>query len=387
LRRNFVPAPDFAAAALSRIPDNGAATLSASLAAQLTAMTGVVVRAEDFDQERIPQHLRLGFKVVDESVAEVGVGKDLAQLQDALRADGRKAVAKASGTVERTGLTEFPPDGIPRTVLSEVAGQRVEGLPALVDEGDTVGITVFTSEPEQRQAMRAGTRRLLTRAIKVPLAHVRNGLSRQQMLTLSVTPHGSVAALLDDATEAAIDALLDWAGGPVYTAEAFAALVRKLTPQVPRAVLDIVLAAESVLVEARNAERAIDAISGSGLAAQVADMKAALRRLIFPGFLTATTAAHLPDLARYLQALAVRAERVRENPDRDRQRMAEINRLAKEIDDAVAALRPEQAAQADVAGLRRLLEEYRVATFAQPLRTAVPVSEKRLLTAMSALGR
>ncbi len=387
LRRNFVPVPDFADAALSRMPDDGVGGLGAALAAQLTAMTGVVVTAADFEQDKIPDHLRMGFKVVDDRGRAVAGGKDLTALQQSLRAEGRAAVAKASGTLERTGLSEFPPDGIPRTVLSSVDGQEVRGYPALVDEGDTVGITVFTFEAEQRRAMRAGTRRLITRAAKNPLGPVRNALTRQQMLTLAVTPHGSVAALLADATEAAVDALLDWAGGPAYTPAEFSALLRKLTPQLDRAVLDIVIAAESALVEAGRADLAIDALTGTVFAEQVADMKAELRALVRPGFLTATTAAHLPDLTRYLQALTVRAGRVRENPQRDRQRMTEINRLAAELDATVARLGPERNADPDVAAVRRLLAEYRVATFAQPMRTAVPVSEKRLRAAIAALTR
>ena len=146
------------------------------------------------------------------------------------------------------------------------------------------------------------------------------------------------------------------------------------------------MAGEAILKEAHEAELAIDAVNGTALAAQVADMRTELKRLMHPGFLTTTTAAHLPDLNRYLQALTIRAHRVRENPDRDRQRMTEINGLAAEIDDAVTRLRPERATDPDVTAVRRLLDEYRVASFAQPMRTAVPVSEKRLLTAIAALG-
>ncbi len=386
LRRNFVPATDFAVAALSQMPDDGVAALGAALAARLTAMTGIVVKAGDFDQDKVPAHLRMGFNVVDDAGRTVGSGKDLTELQETLRLDGRQAVAKASGAVERVGLTEFPADGIPRRVASVVAGHEVQGFPALVDEGASVGVTVFTSEPDQRRAMRAGTRRLLTMKSTVQLSHVRNGLSRQQMLTLSVTPHGSVAALLADATEAAIDALLDWAGGPAYTAEGFAALTAKLTPQLNRAVLDITVAAESVLSQARQAERAIDAVTGTALAPQVADMRVGLHELVHPGFLTSTGAAHLPDVNRYLQALTIRAQRVRENADRDRQRMAEINEIDSQLNAAVAALYPERAADPDVTGVRRLLAEYRVASFAQPMRTAMPVSAKRLRTAIAALS-
>ena len=146
------------------------------------------------------------------------------------------------------------------------------------------------------------------------------------------------------------------------------------------------MAAEAVLREAHEAERAIDAVRGAALAEQVADMRAQLRSLVHPGFLTATTAAHLPDLTRQLQALTVRAGRVRENPERDRQQMVEINGLAAEIDAAVDALRPERAHDPDVRHVRRLLAEYRVASFAQPMRTALPVSTKRVRTAIADLS-
>ena len=396
LRRNFVPAPDFAAAALSQMPNGdaaaGATSLADALAARLTALTGVVVRAQDFDQEKIPDHLRMGFRVVDEAGRPVAAGKDLAGLQRRLQGDSRQAVARASGTVERTGLTAFPDAGIPRSVTSVVSGQQVRGYPALVDERpsrgtDTVGITVFTSAADQQRALRAGIRRLLVLGAKNPLAHVRNGLTRAQMLTLSVSPYTSIAALLADATEAAVDALLDWAGGPAYTAAEFEALVKKLTPQLDRAVLDIVIAAEAVLKEAHEADRAIDAVTGTALNEQVADMQAQLQALVSPGFLTRTTAARLPDLTRYLQALTVRAGRVRENPERDRQRMVEVNELALELTAVVRSLRPERMHDPDVAEVHRLIAEYRVATFAQPMRTAVPVSAKRIRMAVSALAR
>ncbi len=71
LRRNFVPAPDFARAALARMGDRAAGDLPTELAAELTAMTGIRVAATDFDQDKLPTHLRMGFRVVDDVGAEV----------------------------------------------------------------------------------------------------------------------------------------------------------------------------------------------------------------------------------------------------------------------------------------------------------------------------
>ena len=395
LRRNFVPVPDFAKAALARIeqtgrpaqPDNS--SLPAQLAGALTALTGIVIKATDFDLDKVPAHLRMTFTVVDDQGRAVGAGKDLPALQASLRTDTRQAVAKASGTVERTGLTEFPADGVKRSVSNTVGGLQVTGYPALVDEGKTVGLQVFTSAADQARAMRAGTRRLLVLAAPGQVGQLRQSLTREQLLTLAVTPYGTVGTLVADATESAIDALLDWAGGPAWTADAFNALRSKIAPHLNKAVRDVMVAGELALRAGQSAAQAIDVAARSASAGSIADLLADMRSqldaALAPGFLTRSGAAGLPDLARHLQALAVRAERVVAGPARDRERLTELVALHREVDTIVAALPPERQQDADVIGVYKLIDEYRVALFAQPMRTAVPVSAKRIRAALAAL--
>ncbi|MDQ2845071.1 MAG: DUF3418 domain-containing protein [Actinomycetota bacterium] len=399
LRRNFVPAPDFATVALSRIeaatadsapqPADGDRGLPAALAGQLTALTGIVVRATDFDLDKLPDHLRMTFKVVAADGTTVATGKDLLALQESLRSTTREAVAAAVsdtvGGVEQRGLTEFPHDGVPREIVRQIDGHQVRAYPALVDDGTSVAIKVFTSTVDQARAMRSGTRRLLVLGTRNPLGYLRYQLTRDQLMTLATAPHGSLAGLVDDAMEAAVDALLDWAGGPAWDAAAFATLAAKLAPHLDKATGDIVTAAETALRSAHRAELAVEQVQGAALAAAAIDMRSELAVLVHPGFITATTAAHLPDLDRYLQALATRAERARQNPDRDRERMAEVLALGAELQDAIAGLRVERRTDADVRDVRRMLEEFRVAQFAQPMRTAIPVSGKRIQSAIAGL--
>jgi ATP-dependent helicase HrpA len=115
-------------------------------------------------------------------------------------------------------------------------------------------------------------------------------------------------------------------------------------------------------------------------------MRAQWRAAVAPGFIVATGAAGLPDRARQLQALRIRAERVREAAGRDRERLAEIRELQAEVDRAVEELPEERRSDPDVQALHHLLAEYRVALFAQPMRTSVPVSAKRIRSAAAALG-
>ncbi len=399
LRRNFVPAPDFARAALARIEAAAAGSASPSaeadrglptaLAGQLTALTGTVVRETDFDLDKLPDHLRMTFKVVAADGSPVASGKDLLALQESLRSTTRDAVAAAvsdsPGAVEQRGLTEFPVKGIPREIVRQVHGHQVRAYPALLDEGTSVAIKVCTSPVDQARAMRAGTRRLLVLGARNPLGYLRYQLNREQLMTLATSPHGSLARLVNDALEAAVDALLDWAGGPAWDAEAFVKLAAKLAPHLDKATGDIVAATEATLRSAHRAELAVEQVQGAALVATAMDMRNQLAALVHPGFITTTTAAHLPDLDRYLQALATRAERVRQNPDRDRERMAEVLALDAELEDAIAGLRVERRTDADVGEVRRMLEEFRVAQFAQPMRTVIPVSGKRIRSAIAGL--
>ena len=385
LRRLFVPVPDAADRALGAL--GGVSVTPEGLADALTRLGGIPIRGNDFDLDRLPPHLRLRFRVVAPDGAEVATGLDLDALQRRLRTQTRVAVAQVSGpSIRRSGLASFPAQGVPRRVESVVDGQSVVGYPALVDEGTTVGVDVFADPDEQAAAMRIGTRRLLLTQIPVPTAHVRKGLTRAEQLVLASSPFGSLADLLADATSAAADALLDWAGGPAWDEPAFAALTARLAPQVPRAVLDIARAAIDVVTAGHQVQEAIAALPPApGRNVQLTDLRARLAALLPPGFLTSTGAAHLPDLARWLQALAIRAQRLRENPERDLDRMTQVNQLAARFDAAVAELPPGRAAGPAVAGVRRLLEELRVAVFAQPLRTAVPASAKRVTAAIEAL--
>jgi ATP-dependent helicase HrpA len=403
MRRAFVPAPDFADAALQRVGE-ATGSLPEQLAAELTAMSGIRVSATDFDLDKVPDHLRMTFTVVNEAGREVAKGKDLAAIQASLRSDSRTAVARVSSGIERTGFREFPPAGVPREITGTAAGQSVVGYPALVAEpGGTVGIEVFTDRRDQARAMREGTRRLLVLAAEPVTDRIRStlrrlttsrgpsapgtrpALSRDDLLLLSTAPHGDLAAVLDDATAAAVDALLDWAGGPAWDADAFGALAARLQPHLEPAVLDILHAAADVLRAGAEADRAIDSARRTATPGQLAELRAERDGWLRPGFVTDVGAAHLPDVARYLRALAVRAGRIADSPDRDRQRAAEIAELRAAIDLRLAALRPERRRDEDVAALRRLLAEYRVAVFAQPMRTAVPVSAKRVRSAITAL--
>jgi ATP-dependent helicase HrpA len=91
----------------------------------------------------------------------------------------------------------------------------------------------------------------------------------------------------------------------------------------------------------------------------------------------------LGDVDRYLRAIERRLDVLPDKPQRDAELMARCRSVEAEFDDLAATVAP----SADVEALAWSLEELRVSSFAQHLRTPTPVSEKRIRKEIHRLAR
>jgi ATP-dependent helicase HrpA len=384
LRRNFVPVPDTARAVLAQLAP-GQEPLLEGLQRELHRRAGVLVPLDVFDLGKLPSHLRVTFAVEDESGAVVARGKDLTVLQEQLAAPVRAAVALAvAGELERTGLTGWPDDlaELPKMRERTSGDHVVRGYPAFVDEGASVAIRVFASPAEQGAAMPAGVRRLVRLATPAPVKAAERSLSTRARLVLGANPDGSIAALLDDCADAAVDALVTtvpWAHAEFD--ELRARVAKQLVPQT----IDVAHRVERVLTAAHEVRRALPAEPRPQLAAAVEDIRDQFRRLLPVGFATRAGQARLPDLARYLAAIARRLELLPRDAEVDAARMGRVHAVQNAYDELVRALPATRAAAADVQAIAWQLEELRVSLWAQQLGTPRPVSEKRIYRAIDAV--
>ncbi|MDG4831424.1 ATP-dependent RNA helicase HrpA [Solwaraspora sp. WMMD1047] len=381
VRRNFVPVPDHARAALAAITP-GREPLLDALARELRRLTGVLVPRDAWDLTRLPAHLRPTFRVVDDERGSVAEGKDLAALQRQLAPEVRRTVAAVAPEVERRGLRQWSIGTLPRTIDQVRAGYQVTAYPALVDEGDSVAVRVFDSEAEQRQAMWAGTRRLLRLTLPSPAKFVSGRLTNAEKLALSRNPHQSVLDLLDDAAGAAVDKLMAEAGGPAWDEAGFAALREKVRAGLVETAVEVVDRVRRTLAVAYQVEQRLGRTTDLALVAALADIRGQLSALVHRGFITEVGYARLADLPRYLAAIERRLDRLPTNPQRDREQQARIEQVQQEYADLVAGLPPARRADDAVRQLRWMIEELRVNVFAQALGTPYPVSEQRIYRVM-----
>ncbi|HMH58474.1 MAG TPA: ATP-dependent RNA helicase HrpA, partial [Galbitalea sp.] len=220
IRRNVVPAADWARRLIAEMPDPAslavalealdAMTLTDFLATSIQRLTYTPVEADDFEADRLPPHLRMTFAVINEKGVEVARSKDLASLQQKLKTRGREAVAKVSAStphaIERSGITSWDFDELPKVIDTRQGGTVIRAYPALVDHGASVSITLMSTPEDQARATPEGIRRLLLLSIPSPLSYVRDHLTQSEKLLLATSPYQNVNALFDDCVVAAIDA-------------------------------------------------------------------------------------------------------------------------------------------------------------------------------------
>ena len=381
VRRNLVPVPDTVRAVLPRIKWKQEPLLDA-LERELRAVTGVVVPHDAWDVDRVPEHLKVTFQIVDERERVIAEGKDLAELQQRLKPSLRKTLSAAAPDLARTGLRDWSIGTLPRKIERESGGLVVTGYPALAAAGETVDVRVFDTEAEQLASMWTGTRTLVLLGVPSPVKQVVRTLGNQAKLTLSDNPHTGVADLLDDCVRAAADRLIDEAGGPAWDAQSFASLRESVRVGLLGAVLDVLDSVQRILSTHRAARTALDRIVRTPAVAHgVADIDTQLAGLVHRGFVTEVGARHLPDVVRYLQAVELRLDKLPTNAARDQDWTRQVHAVRAEYDDLVAEL----GDGPEVRKIRWMIEELRISFFAQTMKTAYPVSDKRIFRAMDQL--
>lgn len=381
VRRHLAPAPDRAAEAHQAIdPSDG--PLRVVLAETLTRLAGVEVRPSMWDGVALPAHLRPWFRVTgDEGL--LAEGDDLGELERRLRAHVRSTVVAESPDMERDGITDWSIGALPRTITSDVGGLTVEGYPSLVDLRDSVGVRVLASTSEQQALHWNGTRRLLKLQLPRPARTVQAALDASTMLGLVTAPHGSVSAAVDDALDAVLDGILLDHGDLVWDGEAFAALLAETRD---RYVDHLVEAVRCMAVAVQHVGRLRDRLARPApveWTSALDDITVQIGNLVFDGMAVSIGANRLADVPRYLDAVDVRIDKLRDGVRADLERMSIVHRVAAEH----AALVAELGMTTRLDDIRWMIEELRVQQFAQHLGTTQSVSAQRIRRALERVRR
>jgi ATP-dependent helicase HrpA len=380
IRKRFSPVPNTVRQLMAGLdPEDGG--LLRFLRRELTRLGGEAIPVDAFDLTRLPTHLRPTFRVVDADGKVLSEGSDLSVLKTGLRQAARVTAAATGHELEQTGLTAWSLGELPRVVEISGSAHAVRTYPALIDEGDSVGVRLLATPAEQAEAMWAGTRRLLLLNLPSVGRLLRPLLTTRASAAVKSGPYETSAEWSQDCLTCAVDEVMGKLGGHVWDAVAFEGLLAATRDELDASLSAVAGTSLEILDTLQSVRTALARMSGQ-FESSVADVEEQIERLVYPGFVAGVGAGRLSDVHRYLLAVERRLEQLPEDSERDRQRMVTVRKLEAEHD----RLREALGDSVSVLEIAWMLQELRVSLFAQALGTRGKVSEKRISRALAEAG-
>lgn len=379
LRRNFVPAPNYAEACVDAIEPN-IGTLQAAVAKQLLRMTGVRLPEDTWQEVQLPQHLQMNFKVLNEHNKVIKQGRDLDELQAELQGKVKASIQKvAEKGIERKSITEWDFKQLPKSYEKKIANLTIKAYPALVDKNKDVAIELFEQEAIAQQAMLKGASRLILLNIPSPIKYLQEKLPNKAKLGLYFNPFGSINDLLNDCIVAACQHLLIKHDAIPRDETTFKKAKDIVRADIADEVLNAAIKVEKILSLAHDIRKKTKGSIDLSMINAQGDIKQHLEKLVFKGFVTQSGIGRLDNIFRYLNAIIRRLEKLPIDPNQDRLKMIELDKVQSQFEDIINKQPKNIPIDQVLAETQWMIEELRVSLFAQNLGTAYPISAKRVL--------
>ena len=385
LRRECVPVPETVTACLEYLDTVGKdVSLFAALADALKQVRSIDVPATAFSDDLVPQHLRMNLRVIDDRGGELGSGRDLFSLQESLGAQAEDAFAPLSRW-ERAGIRAWDDLELPETVEFSRGRTRIRGHPALIDEKDSVRLTLLETAEKAQAATRSGVCRLVRLELKEQMRALERALTPNKQLALSYARYGGSDQLTESLVRASLERAVWTEDAPIRNRAQFDARLKHVRARLQIIGAEYLRLATQILDEAHAVRQELASRPLRAFDYAVTDMTRQLDALVHRGFIAEVAYGHLQHYPRYLQAMRRRIAKLPETADRDEHHTRELARLWRQLEQRRELDRKAGIADRRLREFRWMLEEQRVSLFAQELRTPYPVSYKRLAKAWAEL--
>lgn len=372
LRKNFVPVNEFAGACLERMdPDSNLLT---SLQKSLLAMTGVSIPMSEWQGDSLETHLQMHYALYDQN-KYVAQSHNLESLQLQYGETAREHFdhqVQHDDSIARSNLVDWDFDSLPESIIIKQGGQAIRAYPALVDYEDSVSIELFETQAEAEFYHSTGIARLFYLQLSDSIKYLDKHLPQIQKSALMYVALGTQKELVEDILMAAVyKCFLDdklpisrqlFSDSLKKNQNQFVGFANQLAEQVYQ-ILSLRREVRSELEETQLTD------------SHKQDIQTQLENLIYPGFIRDIKAGQFFRLSAYLQAMQKRLKNEKppsllmdnqlENIQRYHQQYLQFYDVGdcdfKKIDE-----------------LRWMIEEFRIACYAQPMKTRIPVSEKKI---------
>jgi ATP-dependent helicase HrpA len=394
LRRNFVPAPNYADACMADMPQTDKqgvpiAFLTA-LSLKLKRMTGREPEASEWQLDRLPQHLTFNIKVIDQDANVIAQGRDLFALQQKLQSKVKQNLqAVATPELEKTGLVSWEIAKLPNVFINKTGGYEIKAYPALVNEGKTVAVKLFDQAHMAQASHKLGLRKLIILGIPSPVKYLQDKLPNKAKLGLYFNPYGQVKALIDDCIDAGVDQLINQYSiqnqSDIREKIHFESCCEFVRQEINDTVLRIAQQVEVGLTVTHDLKKKMKGSVPLNLIYAHGHIKSQIDSLVYKGFVADVGAHKLADWQRYIKAISKRLEKVAIDPTKDKLHQLNFEKAEQAYQDKCNKIPDNQPIPTELQEVRWLLHELQVSFFAQQLGTSAPISVKRILNHLDSI--
>ncbi len=378
-RRNLIPAPDVAAAALETVRC-GEGPFLPTIAQALSRQAGEPIAAAEFQTDSLPQHLKVNIRVVDGAGKVLSHGRDLDELRRQLGVEAREGRSLITDPDwNKDGLTCWDFGELPASIALNRGGYKITGFPMLVDQGDSVALRLSGNKEAARQTSRLGVRRLIVLAEARELREQIAWLPRLNEIALITKTLPYRVDLQEDLQDLLADlAFLGQRELPRDESE-FAKMRELGGIELPGAVQDLAKIVAPLFDGYHQACLHLLEIEGPKWEVVRHDIMQQIGALLAEGFLKHTPVTWLAEYPRYFNAALFRIEQLKSGSlQRDLEMTEQLSRLTAEYSRRRADHQQRGIFDAELERYRWMLEEFRVSLFAQRLGTSLKVSPERL---------
>ncbi|HBN73638.1 MAG TPA: ATP-dependent RNA helicase HrpA [Sutterella sp.] len=397
IRRHCVPLKDYAQGFFERNLErsNLSVPLIDALIDDLKTTLHLTCARSDFKTETLSPHLFMNFKVIDEHGRQLGVGRNLSELRSELgdkAQDEFRHMVQADATRQADAdekIVDWTFGELPEIMEIRRKGQSLIGHPALVDCKTYCTLEVFDDPEEARRSQRAGLRRLFFLQLREQVRFLEKNLTGLQTVQMRASVIDAVApafesyeSLRDDLIAATVESVALYEPWPTNEAQ-FRERREEAKGKINLVGRELARALESVVAELSGIPKRLAA--SRAFPDIIKDIKEQLKGLFPKSFLLTTPHEQLRHYVRYVRAINVRLDKLRNAPERDAVQMQAVAKLFIPYAREVAARKG--VVDERLEAFRWMLEELRVSLFAQELRTPMPVSVKRLTKVWESIRR
>ncbi len=382
IRKNYVPVPDVASQFLKSNP-NREKPLVQQLTQFLRQKVRIDIKPSDWDFSALALHLKANVQVIDERGGLLHESRDISGLKQRMQSTFKEAIGnvRVDGVHDNHDESKFTTWGfekVPEVYEFEQNGSLVKAFPALIDHGSYVSVLLCDSLEEARSKHPEGVLRLYMLNLSQQMKYVKKHCAVAKKVSLQYAPFGSQQSLAQGIAHAAFYRAFIHNQSSPRTQDEFDALMEKGKGTVVAEANIIASLVTTILALHHEVSKLVNGNVPIARVYCYQDIKFQLKNLFVADWIATIDYQRLEAYPRFLKAILLRIERLQGNVSRDKVQADQLKMYWLEYEVRHQRRKSDGVFDPALVSYRWMLEEYRVSLFAQGMKTAYPVSVKRL---------